>query len=141
MNRKKALDAAAASHARNQACHPVIAMNQVRSGIGDNMIDNFPLENHGNFRRFLGVTRIHLLAVVKNPVFSEMDVGIGQNLVVCPQLLFVKTENITLEHAAVVRQGDVDIRAEFKECGNERGRDIGEASGFGGHALRIVPHS
>ncbi len=138
---KQALDAAPPRHAGQQGRHPVVAMNQIRPHPRNDVIDHLALENERNAHRLFRAVAVNPLAIVKYPVFGEVNVGFWQHLMILAQLLFVQVEHITMEHAPVIWQGHVDIRAELKQGGDQRGGHIGQTSGFGRHGLRQIAHA
>ena len=89
VNGEKALDPAPFGHRRNQRRHPIIAVNQIRPHQGNDVVDDFPLEHQRDVHRFVGIAAVNLIAVIKDPVLSQMDVRARQHLVVFSQLLFV----------------------------------------------------
>jgi hypothetical protein len=44
-----------------------------------------------------------------------------------------------MEHAAVVRQGDMHVGAQLEERRDQRGGDIGQAAGLGVIRLAMLP--
>ncbi len=112
---EEGLDAATPGHGGDEASHPVIAMDEVRVHAGDDVIDDFALEGERYLDGVLGVAGIDLIAVVEDAVLGEVDVIFRQLLVILAQLLFVKLEDVHVEHAPVVRQCHMHVRTEVKQ--------------------------
>ena len=138
---EEAGDAEAAGRGGDQAGHPVIAMDQVRPDAGDDVIDDLPLEGEGDSGVLPAVTGIDGIAVIKNPVFCEVDAFLRQGPAHGFEFLGDDFKDVGVEHLPVVRQGHMDIRAELEQRRDQRGRDIRQSSGFGVHPLRHVSHA
>jgi len=77
MNGKKAWNFHLPGHGRNDTGHPIIAVNQIRLDLGDDVIDHLALKSQGEFNVFSSIRRINTVDVIKGPVFCQMDAIIG----------------------------------------------------------------
>ena len=68
-----------AGHGRNQARHPVMAMNEVRSDAGHDVVDHFPLESQGDLGILIAVVGVDPVEVEKGAIFGQMDAVIGHD--------------------------------------------------------------
>ena len=60
-------------HGRNQSGHPIIAVNEIRTYMGYDVIDDLPLESEGDFDVFHRIIGVHTVKIKKCPVFGEMN--------------------------------------------------------------------
>ena len=136
---EQAGDVMATCDSRDQAGHPVVAMDQVGPDFGDGVIDDFALEGEGDVEVIL--IAVDFGTVIEGPVFGEVDAlrweGAGDFF----EFVIEDFLHVEVEHLPVVGQGDVDIGAEVVECLDERGGDVGESSRLGRHALGEVSHA
>ena len=70
-----------------------------------------------------------------------MDALVGEVALVLPQFVRDELGRLYVEHAPVVRQRHVDVRAKLVQRLDKRRRNIGHAAGFRGHLARKVAHS
>ncbi len=133
---EQALDAGSPGCGWNQRRHPVVAVDQVRLHPRHDVVDDLALKHQCDPHRLIRTRAVNPLAVVENPVFREMDVGVRQHLAEFFQLLLVVVENVAVEHPAVVRHRHVNIGTQLKQCGNQRGGNIRQAPRLGRHPMR-----
>ena len=70
---KKTGDALLSGHGRDQAGHPVVAVNQIGLHPGDDIVDDFPLKGQGKLDILFPVIRINPVDIVKGPVFGQVN--------------------------------------------------------------------
>ena len=141
MDREERGDAVASGGTGDEAGHPVVAVDEVRGDAGDDVIDDLALEGEGDARVFAAVVGVDGVAVVEDAVFCEMDAFFREPFADGFEFLAEDVVDIGVEHLTVVREGDVDICAEFEERGDEGSGDVGEPAGFGVHALGHIAHA
>ncbi len=138
MDGEERRDAVAAGDRGDEAGHPVVAVDEVGADLGDGVVDDLALEGEGDQVVFRAVDAG---AVVEDAVFSEVDALLGQGAADFLELVVEDAGDVEVEHPAVVWQRDVDIGALVVEGLDQRGGDIGEATGLGAHPLGEVAHA
>lgn len=138
VERKERGDAVAAGDGGDESGHPVVAVDQVWSDLGDGVIDDFPLEGEGEEMVLRG---IDAGAVVEDAILGEVNALFRQGAADFFVFEFEDVFRVEVEHAPVVWQGHMDVGTLIVESLDEGGGDIGEAAGFGAHALGQVSHA
>ena len=137
---EKARYSETARRRRHQPGHPVVAVDQVGLHARNAVVYYLPLE--GESELYVSVAAVvNSVPVVEAAVLGEMDAFVGQMALVLSQLVGNELRRLFVEHAPVVRQRHMDVRAEFVERGNERSGDVGHAAGLGRHLAREVAHA
>ena len=140
MDGKQRRDALAAAGGGDEARHPVVAVDEVRLDVGDDVVYDFALESERKLDVAVAA-RIHCVAIVEAAVLGEVDVLVREVALVFAQFRRDELGGLDVEHAAVVRQRDVDIRAEFVERLHERCGYIRHAARLRGHLAGEVAHA
>ena len=126
---------------RNEARHPVVAVHEVGADDRNDVVDHLALERQRDAGVHLVVAGVDAVAVVEEAVVRQVDAGLGEDGLVDEQLALDEVPHVHVEHLAVVGQRDVHVRPELEERGDERGGDVRETAGLGGHAVGHVAHS
>ena len=141
MDREERGDAVAAGGSGDEAGHPVVAVDEVGGDARDDVVDDLALEGEGDAGVFAAVVGVDRVAVVEDAVLCEVDAFFREPFADGFEFLAEDVVDIGVEHLTVVREGDVDISAEFEERGDERGGDVGEPAGLGVHSLGHIAHA
>ena len=140
VDREERADPHRAGGGRDEARHPVVAVHEVGADDRDDVVDHLALERQRDAGVHLVVAGVDAVAVVEEAVLREVDAGLGEDGLVDEQLALDEVPHVHVEHLAVVGEGDVHVRPELEERGDERGGDVREAAGLGGHAVGHVAH-
>ena len=73
MNREETRKIQPPCHGRYKPCHPVIAMDQIRLYLGNNVVDDLPLKGKRYLYIFRAIIGIDMVQIEENPVFSKMN--------------------------------------------------------------------
>lgn len=135
----EAFDAVFFGDGGDETSHPVVTVNEVGLHCWDDVVDDFALEGEGG-SVVLGAV-VYFVAVVEDEFFREVNAifseAFGKDFI----LRFEDAAFFFVEHAAIVRKGDVDVCALFVEGFDEGGGDICHAASLCLHALRHVTHA
>ncbi len=75
-------------HGRNQAGHPIVAVDQIRLNPGDDIVDDFALKGQGKLDVFSPVGRIDPVDIIKGAVFGQVDAVSGHLILDAVDFLF-----------------------------------------------------
>ena len=140
VHREEARDPLAPGRRGHQPGHPVVAVHQVRLHVGDDVVDDLALERERELDVAVAA-RVDGVAVVEAAVLGEVDALVGEVALVLPQLVGDQLRGLDVEHPPVVRQRHVHVGAELVQRLHQRRRDVGHATGLGGHLAGEVAHS
>ena len=108
---EQAGDSLAARGRRDEAGHPVVAVDEVGLHARDDVVDDLALERERELDVAVAA-RVHRVAVVEAAVLREVDALVGEVALVLPELVRDELRGLYVEHAPVVRQRHVHVRAE-----------------------------
>jgi hypothetical protein len=138
---KQAGNAHLPGHGRDEARHPVVAVDQVRLHPGNDVVDHLTLKGQGELGIFTAVGRVDAVQVEKSPVLGQMNPVIGHDVADGPLLPFEKRCQAAVENGPVVRQGHVYVGALVEQGADQGGRHIGQPAGLGREVSGEIAHS
>ena len=125
---------------RDEPGHPVVAVDQIRLHVRDDVVDHLALERHRLKKAVLRITAVNRIPVVEDAVLRQMNPAVVQVAHVDAQLVADQLADVDVEHLAVVRQRDVHVGSLAEQGADQRGRHIRQAAGLGVQHICHVAH-
>jgi len=124
MDREKTGDAQLSCHCRNQAGHPIVAMDEIRPHIRDDVVDNLPLKSKGDLNVFYPIIRVNMVHIEKGSVFGKVDPFVRHSAPDAVQLPYDKGRggrwNASAKYGTVIRKSHVNVGPLLEQSAYQR---------------------
>lgn len=129
MNGEDTLDSELSTGGGNEACHPIVTMDDVRLHEGDNVVDHLSLKGQG---RGMKIAVVGTWTAIECAVFGQMNAGTSAE---------AGMERCPGEEVAIVWNGKMNIGTGEAKLFNNSGGDLGHTAGLGPDVLGSFAHS
>lgn len=118
---------------RNESRHPVVAVDDVRADLWDDVVNEVPLESEGGEEEIVTGGGIYPAAAIEAAILCKVDPAADGNTATWT----VGVIGVVTKEIPVVWDCEVDVLPSDPEAVHEKRGDISQTSGFGPESFSI----